>query len=90
MSLNGSKGTSAGMRQYYAKIPRCRNCKTKKLVKHPCRDLGYCTGCFEKLTGEKLKNQYSLHWNATKPKETSYFDFIQWLKLKIKASIKPY
>ncbi len=41
-----SRGTSFGMRQWYARtVPRCRNCKKTRLVRHDFRGLGLCAKC---------------------------------------------
>lgn len=105
MSLAGSLGTSRGMRLWYLRKPKCRHCpkvnkkgefvKPKVLFKNASADIGMCSGCFKRLTGERLSDQFSVYLRehpitckqGEKPiaEIKPYHHYIDWLKAKIRS-----
>lgn len=96
MSLAGSIGTSRGMRMWYMKKPKCKHCPTvnkkgkpvkpKILFKHGAADIGMCTGCFKRITGENYSDQYMMFVSDPTNKNRGYNNYIKWLRDKIKQA----
>lgn len=93
MSNRASTGTSRGMRLWYARKKRCRHCTCKKpkiLFKGIMPYINMCSGCFKRITGENLKDQFTLFFKADESDDVDHLHirYVSFLKTKIENGTK--
>lgn len=93
MSIAGSLNTTRGMRLWYAKKKRCKHCTCKKpkiLFKGVTPYINMCSGCFKRITGENLKDQFTLFFKADESDDVDHLHirYVSFLKKKIADGTK--